>query len=577
MKTKVSPLIAFSTAGLLFLARIACVSAAEESKDSTPVMLPAFVVADSAVRAKDLSDWQYISHPNFEILSNCWTKIPKEMAASLPDCLELMRLFMPVHLTRTRKAPLILIIDSRPSRQVIPGGNQEFFVTPENAKVSGPIHSRAYGDDDCLVIYINVGDTNDSDAGIRDFADFITRLVFSGILQKSITEASPPPPPWLPGALQWALFVPSPPPPHSASMELRGMLYFSTNENTKNNPVLSLEKVFNSRFNIGGFAPPNVVPTKITFPAKIEPTSFNAEIYTAALFVRWALFSENGKHADAFWSFVNQLRAESRGGEELFQRCFGLNYSETEQRLRDYRRDAAKPVLLNFSAMARPSISPSDIRNATVTEASRITAEWARLAAIEWPSLRESLFAQGRHILEEHASESGRDPRYLATYGILLSQSGDYAAAIPLLESAAGKVDDRPGVYTALAKARLARLIAANPGKKLSAAQLAPVLEPLAMAYKASHEQAAFYDVFLDLWENAESKPQLKSLSPLLEGVRLYPYNTTLAWRAAKLYADMKFNAPASSLCDSGSKFAKDEATREKFEKFKATLVDAEK
>jgi len=171
----------------------------------------------------------------------------------------------------------------------------------------------------------------------------------------------------------------------------------------------------------------------------------------ATLFVRWALDGEsvadssgkpfeidgtNSPHRIAFWQFVARASKEPVT-EGMFKECFGLSYRDVAIQLANYLPVAiAAPIDLSVRRSAVGEIAP-ELRNATRTEITRITAEWERLVL---SNMRGEYQGSTSNYIKEaltQAYKNGvRDPRLLAVMGLFYHDSGDDTNAKGFLEAA---------------------------------------------------------------------------------------------------------------------------------------------
>lgn len=178
---------------------------------------------------------------------------------------------------------------------------------------------------------------------------------------------------------------------------------------------------------------------------------------TAALFARWAIYAKQKTAAD-FWSF-SQLACRQPVTEELFRRCFGMSYEEVEAELSWYLIDALteyESAPAKLTPMPRLSMSP-----AKKSEVARMLGEWERIEAESLagksPEIANKYRVHALEKLQQSYKNGVRDPRLLATLGLLLESMGDSAGACDYLEQAVAGNVAGPRAYLELARLRLAR------------------------------------------------------------------------------------------------------------------------
>jgi hypothetical protein len=246
---------------------------------------------------------------------------------------------------------------------------------------------------------------------------------------------------------------------------------------------------------------------------------------TAALFVRWGLYS-HPERRENFWRFAHRACSEPVT-ETLFRECFGQSYHEVRAELSWY----IKPALTEY-AIAPVQLSPMPAINldqAKHSEIGRVLGEWLRIEAealeAKFPEQAREYREQAVEKLQRIYDRSGvRDPRLLATMGLLALQSGQPQDAISHLAGAvAGKVSG-PKVYLELASLRLAA--AQNQGE-VSEKDYTDIAQLLSQAEQQSPPMRAVYMML------AELLPKLDAITPdqraaLQRGLVYFPFDANL-------------------------------------------------
>jgi hypothetical protein len=170
-----------------------------------------------------------------------------------------------------------------------------------------------------------------------------------------------------------------------------------------------------------------------------------------------------------------------------------------------------------------------------------------------------------------------RDPYLLASLGMYERKHGEPERARKFLEAAyAGKAKN-PEAVLELARIRHADAVAkpAAPDQRLSAAQVASIIEPLVFVRRVPPHLPGLYDLMADTWIRSEAKPKRDDIVPVIEGAQLFPTRLKLVYQAAVLAAEVKELQAAHALADHGIRLGPDAAVKKRFEDLKATLPPA--
>ena len=143
------------------------------------------------------------------------------------------------------------------------------------------------------------------------------------------------------------------------------------------------------------------------------------------LFIRWALTSGEATR-DALWKFAARAAAHPVT-EEMFEACFGFDFSELRDRLSDYL-----PMAVEETKRIPPGtltdLPRFKVERATPNQIARVRGEWERLAI--WhvqrrlPQAREPYIAQARRTLHRAYDAGDRDPPAARDHGPLRNRRG---------------------------------------------------------------------------------------------------------------------------------------------------------
>ncbi len=283
-------------------------------------------------------------------------------------------------------------------------------------------------------------------------------------------------------------------------------------------------------------------------------------------FVHWGLYGDNGSHQKEFFTFISRLEREPRS-EAMFKDCFKQSYRDMLFTLRRYIEMTRYKVagLKAEKGQKIPFPPPPVVREATQAEIGRIHGDTLILAG-------RSTDARAALVTAYRRGE--RDPALLAALGLVELAAGDQERARKFLEAAAAAKAVRPRAYLALSRLRLAESLAKPQGAagKLSPAQAASVLGPLFIACDQPPAVPEVYELMADAWAHIATPPTAGHLAAIDQGVKLFPRQATLVYRAAELRAHNGFPAEAHSLVRLGLRVAPDATTRTRFEQLQATL-----
>jgi len=260
----------------------------------------------------------------------------------------------------------------------------------------------------------------------------------------------------------------------------------------------------------------------------------------AELFIRWALEEhEDARHA-AFWKFLDRSCTESVT-EAMFRECFGAGFYEISDKLMLFVPTAiSRTTTWRFAGTMQAP--PLELRNATGGEIARIKGESERLEAgyvrVRSPE-RGAYLNLGRRTLR-HAYDLGdRDPRLLASLGLLECDAGNEAGAREFLELAVQGGVIRPRAYVELARLyfNAARARPAGAEGNFSADQAAAILAPLAAGRRQAPPLPETYELIADVWTHCATPPPPDEIVTLEEGMKFFPEQAKLRQHLAELQA----------------------------------------
>jgi hypothetical protein len=296
---------------------------------------------------------------------------------------------------------------------------------------------------------------------------------------------------------------------------------------------------------------------------------------TQELFVRWAILS-GGPTREAFWRFAARA-AEGPVTEEMFESCFGFDFSELRDRLSDYLPKAVEETV-RIDPGTLPPLPPLTVERATPNEIARVRGEWERLAIgyvqRRLPQVRDPYIAQARRTLRRAFDAGDRDPRLLATMGLCEIDAGNEGGARFFLEPAIATGVVRPRAYHELARLRFAELRRGAPETaSFSFTELAPIIEPLRRGLTQSPPLAESFALLAEAWARCELSPNAEEFAELETGARLFGRHPTVGLPLALALARHGKSAEAAAVLDAGSGQATDEITRAAITRLRAELA----
>lgn len=543
------------------------VGAAESPADEPAIKLPPMVVSESTKAPR----WWYVSVADGEYLSRCSTATTRDFVTAELRMTQLVHVLIPAEFLARSDVPTVTVLTGADVKQQSDALVHDMVRT---AEASNSLHaqeerrrrSQRVGrvevlpnlrlqDRDLKALFVSLDEhTFDSE-----------RLVLVPEFVRDLLEKRTPMlPPWaiegLVAVYGGATFTVDP-------ITLKPTVWLSGRDSR------ALAK--NDEW------PRTLLPVADLFVTNISAaeggTSLHGRIWRAELqlFVRWALDPRNAPARDGFWRFV-QRSSEAPATEEMFQECFGFGYSGLLDRLSDYLPLAVKGSI-RIEPGKLPKLPRIEPRPATPDEVARLQGEWERLeiayVQARYPQFTRDYVTRARQTLHRAYDRGARDGRLDAAIGLCEIDAGDTAAAIPFLEQAAESGVKRPRVYAELARLRYAEWLQQSGGKPAQSAEtLAPVLEPLRIAAQQSPALPEAYALLVECWLRCRARPPEGDFAILERGARLFRWRPELAFRIAALNAAWGHRDRALALLDESIGFVPDDATRARFEAFRAAI-----
>lgn len=268
----------------------------------------------------------------------------------------------------------------------------------------------------------------------------------------------------------------------------------------------------------------------ITLP-KVSVTSDFHERWAsaAALFVRWGVYGRTPEDAEKFWRFAERACSEPVT-EKLFEECFGMSFAAARFELACYLPQAvAQSGSIPVGRVASPPALK--LRAATAEEIARLRGEWERLEALalaaRFPELAQQYREQAVRRFDRAYRNGSRDPRLLASMGLLALDGGDPVRARPLLEAAAAQRVAGPLVYLELARLRWLEAEAADA---LSDGLISGVVELLLLAEQQSPALPAVYGFLAEITLQTKTMSS-RQTAALRRGLEHFPKEPTVRTR----------------------------------------------
>jgi hypothetical protein len=531
--------------------------------------------------------WRYTQSPEFEILARCSDDATREIATSYHRLHLLLNAVLPPRLQMKSDVPRALILYDE---ELLPASVDDMIdrvqrLTPTLAPTPVVrkyefLHNPALFDSDSGAIFLSVPATGfDSDSDIGDLE--------SGRVSRPVRASRGAVSAWTnltPGYVSYLLRNRTPPLPYwftSGFLAVYDHLRFP-GDTIELGPMTWLSSRETHAVVNEPDAADSLLPMKEFFAAQVLAGDDKAVekkrvwFAQAELFVRWGMDVHPPAQSAAFWKFVDCASAEPMS-EALCRECFGTDFFGLRENLKVYLPEAVR-ASANWSAGKLAKLPRLEFRNATAGDIARIKGEWERLATSfvrgKSGDLESKYLAQARRTLQHAYDLGNRDPRLLAEFGLCEYEANNAGAARELLEAAAKQQVVRPRVYLELARLRWAAAREQPAaGGKLSAAQVAEIVAPLAIARRQLPLSPEVFELFTEVWASCLVAPQADDFAVLREGVSLFPTRTELLYRVASLYAANGRVDEASKLIGAGLSTAQNTAASERLRELQSTLA----
>lgn len=302
----------------------------------------------------------------------------------------------------------------------------------------------------------------------------------------------------------------------------------------------------------------------------------------AGLLARWAIADDESirqQRSVGYWRLA-ALAAQRPITEQDFAACFKMDYARATTKLAACllatRRNTARYSPFALSATL-PQLDKFILRPATLTEIARLRGNFERMQMNalreSFPDVSRKFEAAARRTLFGAYKSGLSDPAFLGVLGEFEYDTGDLATAREHLEAAA--TAKQAGTRALLALAHL-RLTAARTdlahGVLFPPAALASILTPLFQARAREPSLSETYTAIGEAWAQSATPPTADNLAVLVEGVKVFPYNSALRWQAIELHRQHKFFQEALALVDQGLALASTEAERARLQQIQTTL-----
>ncbi|MBT5901983.1 MAG: hypothetical protein HOH58_07720 [Opitutaceae bacterium] len=305
--------------------------------------------------------------------------------------------------------------------------------------------------------------------------------------------------------------------------------------------------------------------------------SREAWIRQCTLFVRWAMFAEEGRYRDALWKFVDGT-VTGGASDSFFRECFGFSFADGRDILSDYLATATNDDH-RIAPRRLPRTPRFQVRRATPEEIWFGRLEWSRLAFIcadqHFPELRDAYLKNARNTGRLAQQETTDSARIQLSLGLLEFNAKNLKTALPLLEQATARVPGSASVYYAIAACRYQAAHAALPADtKFSIDQTGEILANLDLARRQRMPMARVYTLLGNLWLNSELTPSASDLEELSEGIDLFPSVARISLSVALLHAELGQIDRALEVVYIGLQNSRSQQDIAQFYRLEETLLD---
>jgi hypothetical protein len=533
------------TLAVLLLATALAARAAEAPPPGPVVELPPLLVEESA----SLPSWLYARADGTEYLSRCREATTRGYIEMRHSRMAWVRAIFPAALLARTQVDGVTVLSSQRLRTAANAEVVAEVLQARDRKSAAEGFRRATAapnlmltDADIVGVFAHI-DEGEFDRRKLTIASDYVRLL--------LVRRTPAPPAWLVEGLMAAynaVLFEEPPVTlarlawHSGE-ELRGLAKDTAAPRT----LLPLAEVFSG-----------------TGAAARHPAIARAQ---AALLVRWALDPRNSAR-DGFARLA--VRAcEAPVTEDLLRETLGGGFADLRDRLSDYLPVALRETL-RLELPAAPAAPALEIRRATPAEIARVRGEWERLA-VEFVRRRHAGHAtryteQARRTLRRAYDAGERDPRLVASLGLLEADYGREPAATDLIGEALALGATRPRVALEAARRSWNAMTKGQPAEtRFAAARLADVLDPLRGALDRAPLLPEIVELWCDAWARCQTPPNAADAQRIDAGARQFIAQPRVCLRAARALGRHGHAAEAIGLLGAGFLHAHDESTRAQF------------
>lgn len=532
-------------------ARLAGASAAQDASTSDKVIeLPKYTVSDTPILPPQES-WKYAKIPGFEVLSNANTSRTKAFMEDFQLLRQVVNVVWPAVERLGPSGPMMVILCGR--------GNSFNQFLPKGERLESDRYNSIFNEDaESTVIVVDFAaadlyvtgsgpvsvnsETGEFNNGGREESDPFRAFrvqYFRNLARRSVRNA----PAWFEEGLAqlcasvdytktWIEFG-------KVGDGFGGSKVGDFNQIMAQRGIMGLAKLFaGDRSNLD----------------HDERYVWSAQCYA---FVHMCLYGLNGKYLKPFAEFLDRSTKEPVS-EALFKQCFKRSYNDMEIEIRGYIEFTVHKYQQWEAKKGKAFATPEKVvlRDATDSEIGRIKGEALRLAGNK-DEARTALIAP--YIRGE------RDAALLASLGLYELEQNDPVRARKFLEAAikAGSVRSRANLE--LAKMRYYEVNAAAKEGRLSAQQVAQVLQPLYALRNQNNRLPEVYELAAQTLLAADGLAKEEVFKFIMEGAMRFPARIKLIYLAAALSIRTQHWQEARALVDHGLKYSTEAASREEF------------
>ncbi len=544
-------------------------AAPESAENKEPIVLPGLKVTSHA-ELPPLEFWHYARVGQFEVLSNASERTTRSLLADFAKFTQAIKLVWPAPAQPLAAASIILCGQGGQFDAFPPAGtSQEGAIVP-SVFLRNREQVAIVVDVEADRVTIDPNSVDVANAGFAEYAVDHYKQLYREYVRYLLSQSQARAPIWLEEGLAQIIM--------DIDLDDERLIYGKVNSRsgaasggesadsdgtdpTANSGAVVGEQPFNVVLQHRKFiAFDQFFALTAGSPATQTPLGNNLWAKQAYAFVHFCLFGEDLRYQAALATFVGRLAREPLS-EAMFKECFKVDYRRMAYELRGY-------LLHTKHKYQRYALQPGDQLTARSIELRAATP--AEIALLKGDALR-----LGAHLDAALAAYRGgylrgeRAPALLAAMGVTEATLNHPDRARELLEPAVKAGVKRPSAYVELARLRLAD--AGSADGPLNSARLATVLTPLFEARKLAPALPETYELIATAWSRSATAPKPENLAVLDEGVRAFPRNSALLYRAALLYHQAGAGATAVSIAKLGLRFTSDKAAKAQFEQLLAS------